>query len=105
VSISPTFYKLFFHKKVFCRAFFYLQFGKEIGSKAAHKMLVNLTTGVNFTNILRAAFTLVGPKSAKRHCQLGCLFAHTGSAIVKAARRTLMKLSQGWTTPLFVKRF
>jgi len=25
-----------------------------------------LTPGVNFTNILRAAFTLVGPKSAKR---------------------------------------
>jgi len=51
--------------------------------------------GVNFTNILCAAFTLVGPKSAKRHCQLGCLFAHTGSARVKAARRTLMKLSPG----------
>ncbi len=49
--------------------------------------------GVNFTNILRAAFTLVGPKSAKRHCQLGCLFAHTGSASVKAARKMLMKLS------------
>ncbi len=28
-------------------------------------MLVKLTPGVNFTNILRAAFTLVGPKSAK----------------------------------------
>ena len=31
-------------------------------------------SGVNFINILRTAFTLVRPKSAKRHCQLDCLF-------------------------------
>jgi len=30
--------------------------------------------GVNFINILHAAFTLVGPKSAKWHCWLDCLF-------------------------------
>jgi len=32
--------------------------------------------GVNFINILRAAFTLVGPKSIKWHCWLDCLFLH-----------------------------
>jgi len=38
--------------------------------KPAHKMLMNLTPGVNFINILCAAFTLIWPKSAKRHCWL-----------------------------------
>jgi len=51
--------------------------------------------GVNFTNFLRAAFTLLGPKIAKWHCWLDCLFAHLGSRRVKAVRRTLMKLSPG----------
>jgi len=51
--------------------------------------------GVNFTNILRAAFTLVGPKSAKWHCWLDCIFAHSGSTCIKAVRRMLMKLSPG----------
>jgi len=47
--------------------------------KAAHKMLMkltpeakfsngNLALGVNFINILRTAFMLVGPKSVKYHC-------------------------------------
>jgi len=46
--------------KVFCEAFIYLQFGfvilwqKNISAKAACKMLVKLTAGVNSTNILRA---------------------------------------------------
>jgi len=44
------------------------------GIKAAGRTLMNLTPGVNFTNILHTAFTLVGPKSAKQHCQFDCLF-------------------------------
>ena len=42
--------------KVFCEAFMCLQFGfvifwqKEIGAKAAHKMLVKLTTWIYFNN-------------------------------------------------------
>jgi len=50
-SISSTFYMWLFHTKVFCAAFLYLQFGfvifwhKNIGAKAARKMLVKLTTG------------------------------------------------------------
>jgi hypothetical protein len=49
--------------KVFCDAFMCLQFGfvifwqKDFGAKAALKMLVKLTPGVNVTNILRAAFS------------------------------------------------
>jgi hypothetical protein len=36
-----------------------------ISEKGAAKMLVNLTPGVNFTNILQAAFTNADPESAK----------------------------------------
>jgi hypothetical protein len=63
MSISPIFYKQLFHTKVFCTAFLSLQFGfvifwqKDFGTKAAHKMLVKLTPGVNFTNIKQAAFS------------------------------------------------
>jgi len=49
--------------------------------------------GVNFINILRAAFTEVGPKNAKRHWRLTVFIANLGSSRVKAARKTLMKLS------------
>ncbi len=49
VSISPIFYEQLFQTKVFCAAFMCLQFGfeifwrKDLGVKAAHKMLVKLT--------------------------------------------------------------
>jgi len=52
-SISSTFYLQLFRTKVFCTAFLWLQFGflifwhKNIGAKAAGKMLVKLTQ-VNF---------------------------------------------------------
>jgi hypothetical protein len=59
VSISPIFYEQLFHIKVFCTAFMCIQFGfvifrqKDIGAKAAHKMLVKLTLlEVNNTVIL-----------------------------------------------------
>jgi len=61
--------------------------------------ILNVFPGVNFTNVLSAAFTLVGPKSTKRHCKLDCLFwGHSGSASVKAASGRLMKLSPGFNT-------
>jgi len=62
VSISPTFYEQFFVTKVFYAAFLYSQFGfaifcwKKFGVEAVCKMLLKLTAGVNFTNILWAAF-------------------------------------------------
>ena len=52
VSISPTFYEQLFCTKVFWAAFLYLHcrfvifWCKEIGAKAARKMLVKLTTGM-----------------------------------------------------------
>jgi len=63
VSISPIFYEQLYCTKLFCRAFFYLQFGfvifcrKNIGAKAVGKMLMKLTPIVNFTNILQAIFS------------------------------------------------
>ena len=44
-------------------------------------------TGVNFIIVLRAAFTLVDPESAKKTVESSSFFALSGSASVKAARR------------------
>jgi len=49
-------------------------------------------TGVNFTNVLRAAFTLTDPKSAKKTVKLSSFFALLG---VKAGSRMLVKLTPG----------
>ena len=51
------------------------------------------TPGVNFTNILRAAFTREDPKIAKELLNLIVFFALLGSLCKKAARRTLVKLT------------
>ena len=53
----------------------------------------SLPPGVNFTNILRAHKLLVDPKRAKKTVKLSSFFALLGSASVKAARRTLVKLN------------
>jgi hypothetical protein len=51
VSISPIFYEQLFCMKVFCAALMCLQFWfvifwqKDLGAKAAHKLLVILTPG------------------------------------------------------------
>jgi hypothetical protein len=63
---------------------------KSTGAKAAHKMLVKLTTGVNFTNILHKAFTRSDPKSAKETDSLTLFFAQLGSARAKAALKMLV---------------
>jgi hypothetical protein len=52
--------------------------------KAVRRTLMKLSPGVNFINILRAAFAPVDPESIKRL---------SGSMSVKAVHRTLMKLS------------
>jgi len=53
--------------------------------KALRKMLVKLTPGVDFTNILRKAFTGTDPESAKKLTTLLSLFALLGSSCIKAA--------------------
>ena len=51
------------------------------------------TPGVNFTNILQAAFTRADPKIAKKTVKFSSFIALLGSSHVKAARRTLVKLT------------
>jgi len=50
-----------------------------------------MTSGVNFANIVQAAFMYADPESTKKTVKFSVFFAHSGSARVKAARRMLMK--------------
>ena len=52
--------------------------------------------GVNFTNILPAAFTAADPKSAIKLLNLTVFFALLGSVGVKAARRTFINWRPGY---------
>jgi len=51
--------------------------------------------GVNFINILRAAFVRADPKSVKKTDNLTVFFAFLEYSCVKAACRMLMKLTLG----------
>ena len=51
--------------------------------------------GVNFTKILQAAFTCADPKSAKKMFKLSSFIVLLEYVRIKAARRTLVKLTQG----------
>jgi len=52
-------------------------------------------SGVNFINVLRAAFAPVDPESIKDTHDLTVFFTLWVSTSVKAVHRTLMKLSPG----------
>jgi len=52
--------------------------------------------GVNFINVLRAAFTRTDPKSVKKTDDLTVFFALLGTAHMKAALKTLVKLTPGF---------
>ena len=56
-----------------------------------------MAPGVNFTNVLLAAFTNADPKSAIKLLNLTIFFALLGSSHVKAACRMLVKLNPGLT--------
>ena len=56
-----------------------------------HFQLIGL--GFNFINVLQAAFMPTDTKSAKKTVKLSSFFALLGSASVKAACRTLVKLN------------
>ncbi len=58
-------------------------------------LVLLLTPGVNFINVLRAALTRADPESAKNTVKLSVFFPLLGSASVKAACRTLMILTPG----------
>jgi hypothetical protein len=86
--------------------------------KLAHKILIKLTpapqltynntwhfsdlappplppSGVNFINALQAAFEHEEPESVKNTVKSSVSFSIMGSALVKAAHSTLMKLTPG----------
>ncbi len=69
---------------------------KNISAKAACKMLLKLIKGVNYTKILQVAFSRKYPKCSKRQSSHMCFFAHLGSACIKTASKTLMKLTLGF---------
>ncbi len=63
-----------------------------------HKPLLphDKRSSVNFTNVLRTAFTLIDPESVKNTVK-SLLFTLLGSTSIKAVCRTLMKLSPNST--------
>jgi len=56
-------------------------------------MLVKSTPGVDFINVLQTAFTRPDPKRAKKIVKLKVFFALLGSAQIKGACKTLVKLT------------
>ena len=59
------------------------------------KLKLREKQGVNFTNILRAAFMRTEPKSAKKTVNLSSFFALLGSAGVKAAQIEIERETRG----------
>jgi len=56
-----------------------------LAQKAARTILMKLTTGVNFINVLRAAFERADHESAKKTDNLIVFFVLLGSVCLKAA--------------------
>jgi len=71
--------------------------GKEINLSRSKLIWSYLKIfGVDFINVLRAAFAHVDPKSGKRYWEFDWILTLTGYTHVKAVHRTLMKLRPGW---------
>ncbi len=64
--------------------------------KFVRKMLMTLTAGVDFTNVLPSAFIHADPKRAKDTDNLTNFFALLGSGCKKADRLILMKSAPGF---------
>ena len=62
-------------------------------SSSKKKMFQNFSSGVNFTNILQAAFMHAEPKSTIKTVKWSSFFALLGFACVKAALRMFVKLT------------
>jgi len=56
---------------------------------------MELTSGVNFINVLQAAFTSDDPKTQKNTVKLSVFFALLGSACIKTVHKALVKLATG----------
>jgi len=61
--------------------------------KVAHEVLVKLNPKVDFTNILHTVFTCADPKGTKKTDSLTVLIALLRSALIKSARKMLVKLT------------
>jgi len=100
-SISPMLYEQLFHalipkvQKDTDDLTVFLRFCDLCVLKLRQKMLVKSIPGVNFINILWAAFTIADHKFRKRLTILLSFFVLSGSARVKAVCITLMKFSPG----------
>ena len=68
-------------------------------------MLMKLTTGVNFINILQAAFAHADPKSVKNTDNLTVFLALSRSPCIKVASKMLMKLTTGQRHVKGIHRF
>jgi hypothetical protein len=66
-----------------------------IRKKIVYKMLMKLTTGDNFFNVLWATFMHADLKSTKKTVKFLIFFVLLGSAHAKAAHKMLMKLTFG----------
>jgi len=66
--------------------------------KAVGRMLIKLSPGVDFTNIILAAFTSADPKRAKKAGKSSVSFAPLGSVHVKAAHKMLATSTPGVDT-------
>ncbi len=71
----------------------------NIGTKTALKMLMILTPGVNFTNVLRAAFTYVSCAHSFFCIHFRFVLYWRKPTGTKAARRTLVNLTPGGARP------
>ena len=72
---------------MFCTFLAFVVFGNLVA------FLFIAKPGVNFTNVLRAAYTQADPKSAIKLINLTVFFALLGSTRVKATCRMLVKLT------------
>ena len=64
-------------------------------TKAARKMALKLTPGVNFINVLCTAFALVDRKSVKNTVKSLVSFMLLRSMSIKVVRRMVLKLTPG----------
>jgi len=80
---------------------FYSQLLQRVDTKSAKRherldwIFTLLRSGLNFINILRTAFMCPDPKSVKKTVKLSIYCTLLGSTSVKAARKTLVKLTPG----------
>ena len=94
-QFHQRFYVQIFRTNVGSAAFssYVLAFEKNLYEKCAKTMLMKLTVGLNFVNILHIAFMCSNPKSVKYTKDLTVFFTLLGSTSIKALCKLLVKLT------------